>query len=91
MNTNEPVTGDSPAPPDVLNWCRALVEMLRHGGTWGIPRSGLVFQIDKNQKQLVLVNGHATDEDFIATQHVFAQIGWTVTAPPAASSSEQLP
>lgn len=33
---------DEPAPEHVA-WCRAQVEMLKIGGVWGIPRSGLIF------------------------------------------------
>jgi len=29
--------------PDHLAWCRNMVEMIRVGGVWGIPRSGLIF------------------------------------------------
>ena len=29
--------------PDHLAWCRNMVEMIRVGGAWGIPRSGLIF------------------------------------------------
>lgn len=67
-------------PPEVLAWCRNLVATIRHGGTWGIPRSGIIFKIDQDKKQLVLLVGEETDEDFLATKRVFAQIGWNVTA-----------
>lgn len=65
--------------PEVLAWCRNLVATVRHNGTWGIPRSGLIFNVDKEQKKLILVTGEETDPDFIATKRVFAQIGWDVT------------
>ena len=29
--------------PEHVAWCRAQVDMIRIGGVWGIPRSGLVF------------------------------------------------
>jgi hypothetical protein len=25
-------------------WCRMQMNMLAHGGVWGVPRSGLIFQ-----------------------------------------------
>jgi hypothetical protein len=71
---------DENEPPEVLNWCRTLVAAIRHGGLWGIPRSGIVFKIDKENQRLVLTKGHESNSDFIATRRVFAQIGWDVTA-----------
>lgn len=67
-------------PPEVLNWCRNLVATIRHGGSWGIPRSGIIFKIDQDQKRLILVVGEDTNEDFLASKRVFAQIGWDVVA-----------
>lgn len=68
-------------PPDhILAWCRNLVDAIRDGGVWGIPRSGLVFRIDHKNKQLVLTSGREADDDFLATQHVFSYIGWDVVA-----------
>lgn len=67
-------------PPEVLNWCRNLVATIRHGGSWGIPRSGIIFKIDQEQKRLILVVGEETNDDFLASKRVFAQIGWDVVA-----------
>lgn len=67
-------------PPEVLNWCRNLVATIRHGGSWGIPRSGIIFKIDQDQKRLILMVGEDTNEDFLASKRVFAQIGWDVVA-----------
>lgn len=64
--------------PAVLNWCRNLVDTLRDGGVWGIPRSGIVFKVDKKKQCLILTVGEETNEDFIATRRVFRQIGWDV-------------
>lgn len=62
----------------VLQWCRTLVHTINDGGVWGIPRSGVVFKIDKKKQCLILTVGDKTNEDFIATRRVFAQIGWDV-------------
>lgn len=35
-------------------WAKNMFELLAEWGTWGIPRSGLIFQ--KRGEQLVLVN-----------------------------------
>jgi hypothetical protein len=29
--------------PEHVEWCRRQVNMIRVGGVWGIPRSGLIF------------------------------------------------
>lgn len=65
-------------PEHILAWCRNLVRTMTDGGVWGIPRSGVVFKIDKPNKQLVLIVGTAENPDFIATKRVFKQIGWDV-------------
>ena len=67
-------------PEHVLEWCRQLVRVIRDGGSWGIPRSNLVFRIDHKKKQLVLTVGSPSDDDFEATRHVFSYIGWDVVA-----------
>lgn len=64
----------------VLRWCRALVETIADGGNWGIPRSQIVFKLDKKARKLVLVFGDADNPDFIATKRVFKHIGWDVVA-----------
>lgn len=70
-------TNDVP-PEHVLQWCKNLVGSLRHDGVWGIPRSGITFRVDQENKRLVLIIGTKNDPDFIATKHVFRYIGWDV-------------
>lgn len=68
-------------PPDhVLEWCRVnVINLIKDGGVWGIPRSGTVFRVDKKKKQLVLiVPGMDNGADFDATKHVFKWLGWDV-------------
>lgn len=59
-------------------WCENLVNTLKDGGVWGIPRSGLIFRVDKGGKQLLLVAGDPTSTDFPATVENFGAIGWKV-------------
>jgi hypothetical protein len=66
-------------PPDhIIEWCRQLVDTIRDGGVWGIPRSGLAFRVDHKNKRLVLSAGEKEHGDFYATQHHFSFIGWAV-------------
>ena len=70
---------DQPPPEEILDWCRNAMAMIHDGGVWGIPRSGTIFQVDHTNKKLVLIMPGDDDEaDFIATQHVFKYIGWSV-------------
>jgi hypothetical protein len=69
---------DDEEPESVLEWCRNLVRVISDGGSWGIPRSGIVFTVDKKNQRLILTVGEKTNEDFIATKRVFKQIGWDV-------------
>ena len=70
---------DNDLNPKDLEWCRHLVRALKDGGTWGIPRSGTVFKVDKQNKQLICVlDGTDDGGDFDATKKHFEAIGWTV-------------
>jgi hypothetical protein len=80
MTVNPTTPPEEQEPKEVLEWCRQLVRILKDGGVWGIPRSGITFRVDKQNKKLILVIGNETDDDFIATKRVFKQIGWEVTA-----------
>jgi hypothetical protein len=76
-------------PEAVLEWCRNLVRILKDGGVWGIPRSGVSFRVDKTGQRLILVVGKETDEDFLATRRVFKQIGWDVVAEPKSGTDHR--
>lgn len=64
----------------ILQWCRNLVATIADGGTWGIPRSQIMFRVDKKARKLVLIVGSKHNPDFIATKQVFKHIGWGVVA-----------
>lgn len=64
--------------PQVQEWCRNLVRVIKHGGMWGIPRSGVVFEIDQTNKRLILKTGDPDNPDVHATRHNFSYIGWDV-------------
>ena len=69
-------------------WCRQLFDTLEDGGTWGVPRSGLIF--NRRGNTLVLVGRlpydpampctaaelHAQQQsDFNSTKREFAKAG----------------
>ena len=60
------------------DYCRNLTALIKDGGTWGIPRSGLVFQFFHATQTMRLVAGDAGDPDFAATREEFWKIGWRV-------------
>ena len=74
--------------PDHVEWCRQMFRKLRDGGTWGIPRSGLMFR--KQGRTLVLYDEmphdpampvtaaqlrEQQDSDFEGTKVHFAAVG----------------
>jgi hypothetical protein len=59
-------------------WCENLTQSIKHGGHWGIPRSGLIFRFDQTNRTMTLVHGNPSDPDFIAAVENFGRIGWTV-------------
>lgn len=65
-------------PEYQLDWCRNLVAMVADGGFWAVPRSSLVFRVNKQNKTLTLVAGDPSDGDVAESRHVFALIGWRV-------------
>ncbi|NDD52710.1 hypothetical protein EBZ39_02320 [bacterium] len=80
VNKSEPEF--SPPPPHILAWCRSLIDSIKDGGVWCIPRSQIAFRIDKKKKQLKWIAGTGgggfDDPDVIATRHVFSFLGWEV-------------
>lgn len=67
-----------PYPQCYLDWCQNLVDSVRDGGVWAIPRSSLVFRLSKRDKTLTLVSGDPESDDVVQTSRAFAEIGWRV-------------
>lgn len=47
-------------------WCRRLFDSIRDGGTWAIPRSGLIF--NKHGNALVLVESMPWSDELPITE-----------------------
>lgn len=71
---------EEPPQEEIDEWCRNIARIIRDGGVWGIPRSGLVFKFQHKNKTMVLVSGNPLHPDFDATQKAFGRIGWRVMA-----------
>lgn len=65
-------------PESSIEWCRNLVALIKDGGCWAIPRSSLVFRVDKTLQTLTLVSGDKSSPDIAATREAFSHIGWRV-------------
>lgn len=48
----------TPLNPDHVEWCRQTFRTMQDGGSWGIPRSGLIFNKRGNALVLVAVMPH---------------------------------
>ena len=46
---------DPPPDTDHDEWCRRTFAMVRDGGVWAIPRSGLVFRKDAGARRFTLI------------------------------------
>lgn len=70
-------TADWQPGPEVIDWARGMVAMMRQNAVWGIPANANVYKFDHANKTLWLVAG---DEDEIhrRTIVVFGAIGWSV-------------
>jgi hypothetical protein len=54
-----------------VEWSRRQFAMLRDGGVWGVPRSGLIFQ--RRGDELVLINRMPYTEELPVTPEQLAE------------------
>lgn len=62
---------------EILAWCRNQIDLLHDGGIWGVPRSMMVFRIDKTKKKFIVVSGDS-QEEIDAMNHWFGKLGYSV-------------
>ena len=62
-----------------LAWCESLVAIIKDGGIWGTPATG-IYRVDHINKQLVLMerSPEFNKEDYERNVIAFAAIGWQV-------------
>jgi len=70
-----------PRPEDIV-FVTAIVDMLKDGGIWGVPCTGMAYQIDKAKKTMTLI-GRMDEVEGQMNMHemnreVFREIGYTV-------------
>jgi hypothetical protein len=54
--------------PEDIEWSRNRFNMIRDGGSWGVPRSGLVFHRRGNEMVLTAAMPHAAEMPIDAEQ-----------------------
>lgn len=55
-------------------WLQGLVDIVKEGGIWGIPRTKSAYRVFKSRKTLALVQGPGDP----ATEYVIGRMGWKV-------------
>jgi hypothetical protein len=46
---------------DHIHWCKQNYALLKNGGSWAVPRSGLIFQRTENGYELINVMPYTDD------------------------------
>lgn len=60
-------------------WAREMVAKIAAEGTWEIPANGCIYQFFRGLKEIHLVEGDPTKDDWHELNiQLFAGIGWTV-------------
>ena len=60
---------------NAMRWTKQLIESLRDGGTWAIPRSGTVVTFDK-RKQTAIVDAPFAHDPSVT--RVLTALGWKI-------------
>ena len=61
---------------DAIAWTENLFKMIKDGGTWAVPRSTTIYQIDKINKKATVLHQRKPDTSIDA---VLRAMGWEVT------------
>lgn len=62
-----------------IAWAKQMVQQINDKGTWAIPANGCVYQFFREPKEIVLIDGDPTQDDWHERNvELFAEIGWTV-------------
>jgi hypothetical protein len=58
-----------------VQWTQGIVNLLKDGGTWAVPRSGTVIKISKATKTVTIVTQDVPDPSI---ERVFIKMGWSI-------------
>lgn len=73
-----------------INWTKNLIDKMRDGGIWGIPRCQTVWRFDKTNKILICIYGDYDAPDSIALRTICPLIGWKTLLKHEAMTKEQV-
>ena len=86
---------NKPYQPNLIDiaWARNLVESLSQGGRWASPQTGEVWRIDREKKELVLVNRLKPEEPELWEKYraVFGKVGYQIRSELGGSSGDVQP
>lgn len=57
-------------------WMQNLVDMVKDGGMWAVPRSGTIIRFDKTNKKAIVTHQMTPD---ISIERVLEAMGWEIT------------
>ena len=65
-----------------IQWTRNLIDQMKDGGLWGIPRAKSIWRFDKTNKVLIQIHGSPDELDNRALRVICPLIGWTTAHKP---------
>ena len=60
---------------NAVRWTQVLFSQMNDGASWGVPRSGTIIRINKQDKTATLIGGFLPDPSL---KRVIEAMGWTV-------------
>lgn len=65
-----------------IEWVKNLIASIKPDGIWGLPNTGLIYNLDKKNKELHLVVGNLENPESLDIHNknktVFGIVGWKV-------------
>lgn len=78
-----------PSPSDIA-WTRRMIDHMKDGSIWGIPRANSLWKLDKNNKVMVQIYGYTHEPDNAALRVICPLIGWTTAYRPESLTPAQV-
>jgi len=65
-----------------IDWVKNLIASIKPNGTWGLPNTGLIYTLDKKNKELHLIMGNLENPESLELHNrnkkVFGILNWKV-------------